>query len=88
MKHLRSDYDGIQDSTGKIPDDEPVFVLRGKDPSAAAAVRAWAHDVDKRGGDPLLVGRAMEWAAVMSVYQKAAWDAGHTVADTPEGMLR
>lgn len=35
MKHGRADYDErIQDSAGKIPEDEPVFLLRGQDPVA------------------------------------------------------
>lgn len=88
MKHMRIDYDGIQDSTGKVPDDEPVFLLRGKDPSAAAAVNAWANDVQKRGGDPELVASARQWAMQMAYYQMGFWNDGHHVADVPEGMLR
>jgi hypothetical protein len=41
MKHGRIDLDRIQDPLGLIPIDEPVFLLRGQDPAAAAAVRAW-----------------------------------------------
>ena len=29
MKHARDDYNRIQDPAGKIPEDEPVFLLRG-----------------------------------------------------------
>ncbi len=31
MKHLRTDYDRIQDPFGKIGEDEPVFLLRAQD---------------------------------------------------------
>lgn len=31
MIHARSDYDHIQDPSGKIGKDEPVFLIRGKD---------------------------------------------------------
>lgn len=42
MRHAREDYQGIQDRHGRIPDDEPVFVLRAQDATAAAVVRFWA----------------------------------------------
>lgn len=38
MKHARKDYNRIQDPLGKIPADEPVFLLRAQDKHAAAAV--------------------------------------------------
>jgi hypothetical protein len=42
MDHGRSDYnERIQDTAGRIPDDEPVFLLRGQDPFAARAVDYW-----------------------------------------------
>ena len=36
MIHLRKDYDGIQDTMAgtSIQPDEPVFILRAKDPAA------------------------------------------------------
>jgi hypothetical protein len=42
MKHSRQDYDRIQDPHNLIPKDEPVFLLRAKDKTAPAIVRAWA----------------------------------------------
>jgi hypothetical protein len=42
MKHARPDYDRIQDPAGKIPLDEPVFLLRAQDSTAAETVRCWA----------------------------------------------
>ena len=36
MKHARSDYDRIQDPDGKIPANEPVFLIRGQDVCAYA----------------------------------------------------
>lgn len=50
MLHARSDYDHIQDSTEKIKEDEPVFLLRAQDQYAPDTVCAWCHMVEK-GGD-------------------------------------
>ncbi len=49
MKHARQDYDRIQDPADKIPDDEPVFLLRGQDRLAPSAVRAYAKAAEDRG---------------------------------------
>lgn len=42
MRHARADYDRIQDPARLIPENEPVFLLRGQDRNAAAAVRHYA----------------------------------------------
>jgi hypothetical protein len=51
MLHARNDYNRIQDPAQNSPDtipatpigaDEPVFLLRGQDRTAAAVVRHWA----------------------------------------------
>jgi hypothetical protein len=42
MLHARKDYMRIQDPDGLIPEDEPVFLLRAQDQTAAAAVHVWA----------------------------------------------
>jgi hypothetical protein len=42
MIHARNDYQRIQDPANKIPIDEPVFLLRAQDVTAADTVRAWA----------------------------------------------
>lgn len=69
MKHARQDYNRIQDPTGKIPDNEPVFLLRGQDVCAPIAVQAWADEAEKRGADAELVRKARAWAAEMVTYQ-------------------
>lgn len=56
MKHAREDYNRIQDPEGKIPADEPVFLLRGQDPAAADTVRFWASRVEllaEQAGKPV-----------------------------------
>lgn len=42
MKHARADYDRIQDPAGLIPENEPVFLLRAQDQTAAKTVMFWA----------------------------------------------
>ena len=43
MLHQKEKYNlDCQCSSGRIPDDEPVFLLRGSDPLAPILVRAWA----------------------------------------------
>lgn len=85
MKHLRSDYDDFAVLDAKIPDDEPVFLLRGQDPSSEAAVRAWAYDVERRNGSPELVRQVHAWSEKMGKYARSK---GKAVADTPAENLR
>jgi len=42
MKHARPDYNRFQDPAEIIPDDEPVFLLRAQDKTAADTLRFWA----------------------------------------------
>lgn len=41
MIHARDDYSRIQDPENKIPEREPVFLLRAQDMTAAAVLRYW-----------------------------------------------
>ena len=68
MKHARADYDRIQDPAGKIPDDEPVFLIRGQDFVGATAVRIWADLNDLAGGDEQLSRLARAWARKMDAW--------------------
>lgn len=68
-----------------IPDDEPVFLLRGQDPAAAEAVRAYAQAWVRVGGDEKVAVRIAAWADEMSAYAKAK---RHGPPDVPDGMLR
>lgn len=70
MKHARPDYDRFQDPAGKIPEDEPVFLIRGQDKSAPAALRYWAIQNEKNGGDPELTRNALDHARLMLEWQK------------------
>lgn len=58
MKHAREDYNRIQDPEHKIPEDEPVFLLRGQDKVAASAVRYWAVLAYRMGAKPDIVDAA------------------------------
>jgi hypothetical protein len=49
MVHAREDYNRIQDPENKIPEDEPVFLLRGQDKLAAEVVRYWARLAENEG---------------------------------------
>ena len=68
MKHARDDYNRIQDPAGKIPDDEPVFLIRGQDVVSGDAVRAWADLNDDAGGDPEASRLAREQADRMDAW--------------------
>jgi len=68
MKHARADYDRIQDPDGKIPADEPVFLIRGQDRVAASTVLVWAMLNEAAGGDPRATKLARRQAQRM-----AAW---------------
>lgn len=65
MKHARADYNRIQDPERLIPDDEPVFLIRGQDAIGAAVVEFWAGLNEEKGGDPALTALAREQAIAM-----------------------
>lgn len=65
MKHARPDYQRIQDPDGLIPDDEPVFLLRGQDLCAPAAVRKWADEAEAAGASKEIVIAARDQANLM-----------------------
>lgn len=78
MKHARDDYDRIQDPAGIIPDDEPVFLLRGQDKIAAETVRFYAQRTIDHGGDPVIARAAFDQAKRMEKWPKKK------LADLPE----
>lgn len=69
MKHARPDYMRIQDPDNKIPEDEPVFLIRAQDAVSGDAVRAWADLNQNSGGDPELSKRAREQAKEMDLWK-------------------
>ena len=69
MKHAREDYNRIQDPEGKIPEDEPVFLIRGQDIAAVSAVRAWAAYAEALGAKPDIVRAARKHAELMAEWQ-------------------
>jgi hypothetical protein len=86
MKHSRKDYERFQDPAGKIPDDEPVFLLRAKDMYAAPAVAMYAMSILQ---DPFatpeavaVAKRAKQWAEEMRAYGETH---GVKRPDMPEG---
>jgi hypothetical protein len=71
MKHARDDYNRIQDPARLIPDDEPVFLLRGQDQFAAEVLRYYAYLVQRsKGHDEMLVQRTVDQAAAMDAWPK------------------
>lgn len=65
MKHAREDYNRIQDPAGLIPDDEPVFLIRGQDILGPAVVDYWAALAESRGATPNIVEAARKQARRM-----------------------
>lgn len=81
MKHARADYDRIQDPVGLIPDDEPVFLIRGSDAVAARTVRFWAAVAEALGAVPNIVEAARRQADLMDEWSRRF---GCKVPDMPE----
>ncbi len=80
MKHARADYDRIQDPAGLIPADEPVFLIRGQDICALAALGAWIDEAVAYGAPTSIVEAARgHYSAI------ADWQAQHSakVPDLP-----
>ena len=89
MIHARADYNRIQDpavdnpallaaGTSAIAADEPVFLLRARDITSAATVRAWAHLNRQLGGSTDAINSALYQAERMEQW------AGRKLADIPK----
>lgn len=70
MLHPHKKYAHIQDPTGMIPEDEPVFILRAGDQIAPMVVRYWADRNDHAGGDPAVSQQAKDHADKMERWPK------------------
>lgn len=79
MKHARSDYDRIQDPAHLIPDDEPVFLLRGQDLCAPDTLSHWAHLAEMRGAKPDIINLVLDQAVAMRKWQRE-----HGVGKVPD----
>lgn len=81
MKHSRSDYNRIQDPAGLIPEDEPVFLLRGQDIHAPDTLREYASRVYDRGkGDADAAHEIRMHAEAMEEWQRTH---GGKIPDAP-----
>jgi hypothetical protein len=70
MIHARDDYNRIQDPDGKIGEDEPVFLIRARDRTAAAVVLYWSDLNREKGQDNTLSDLAAEHANRIREWQK------------------
>jgi len=90
MLHARDDYQRIQDPAGLIAEDEPVFLLRGKDQLAPGIVRQWArelhrlaaHEEGERQEELLATARAA-WAHAEKMEEWQRANGGAKVPDAP-----
>ena len=57
-------------TTRLIPDDEPVFLVRGQDVNGGGTVRFWAYMALGSGADPEIVRIAREHADKMDAWPK------------------
>lgn len=71
MKHAREDYNRIQDPENKIPEDEPVFLIRGQDQAGPATLRYWADQAENLGADYLIVRAARQQAIAMEKWHES-----------------
>lgn len=69
MIHAREDYNRIQDPSGKIPEDEPVFLIRGQDLAAFAAINSWIAAAEILGVDAAMVDRVKAHVVLIRQWQ-------------------
>lgn len=64
----RRPYTHLNDPTGTIPDNMPVFILLASDALAVDFVREWARRVRDLGGTADTVGSALDQADAMAIW--------------------
>jgi hypothetical protein len=83
MIHARSDYRQIQDPSGKIPADEPVFLIRAQDRVGPDIVDLWAQYAADVGAAPDIIIKAQKHAQKMRDWQR---EHGCKVPDLPPAI--
>lgn len=71
MIHAREDYNRIQDPDDKIPEHEPVFLIRGQDAAAIPALNAWIAAATELGASPDIIKRVQDH--VMAIREWQEW---------------
>lgn len=82
MKHTRSDYNRIQDPENKIPEDEPVFLIRGQDVLAPAILITYAVMLRSRYKDETMARFIEAHAEKMITWQR---EHGASIPNFPTG---
>lgn len=70
MKHAREDYNRIQDPEGKIPENEPVFLIRGQDLAAIPTLRYYMMAAVKVGAKQDVVDTVFDHIKLMEEWQR------------------
>ena len=70
MRHAGDDYNHIQDPSGKIPDDEPVFLLRGQDVVAPYVLEYYAEALKDHDCEREMVNLTPQQAHEMRQWQR------------------
>lgn len=71
MKHARADYDHLQDSEKKIPEHEPVFLIRGQDILAIPMLKYYLRIAKQTAGiRPDLLESVQKHIRRMEVWQE------------------
>lgn len=71
MKHNNKKFEHIQERESKkrIPQDEPVFLIRGQDKLGPMIVEQWANAHELAGGHPAITAGARAQAFKMREWQ-------------------
>ncbi len=76
MKHAQEKYNEVQDGSGRIPEDEPVFLLRGQDELAPSVIRYWVMCLaENTRGKPTHAQRLKIRAALDQADAMERWEA-------------
>lgn len=70
MRHGRPDWNKrIVDLAGQIPEDEPVFLIRGQDRTAVFAVTAYVSNLRAQGAPAHVIARAQDQLDAIMAFQ-------------------
>ena len=83
MLHAREDYNRIQDPEGKIPEDEPVFLIRAQDVLARSVLGFYVEAAKAIDAQPELIQLVKEHAVRMAIWQE---EHGYKYPDIPDAV--